>query len=91
MSIHINTPNGEEAALALAAHCLKTANTAGLHGDVLLGVCSLIAAAVAIHEPAASAVVALHLRNSADKIDSGLFAQIGQFAEYEAVQPQALH
>jgi hypothetical protein len=36
-------------------------------------------------------VVALHLRNSADKIDSGLFAQIGQFAEYEAVQPQALH
>ncbi len=91
MSIYINTPKGEAAAITLTEHCLMTANTSGLHGDVLLAVCSLVAAAVAMHEPTACHAVALHLRNAADKIDGGFFSQLGNFADYEAVQPQALH
>ena len=91
MSIHINTPAGQFAAVSLVDRCIKTANSTDLHGDVLLAACALLAVAVATNDPSASQVVAGHLRNVADKIDGGCFDMIGQFADYEAVSPQVVH
>ena len=91
MSIHINTPKGADSATALVNHCLRTANAKGLHADVLLSVGTSLAAELASQAPEARTAIALHLRNVADKIDGGCFDQIGQFDDYEAVAPQAMH
>ena len=71
MSIHINTPKGADAAVALVNHCLRTANAKGLHADVLLSVGTSLAAELASQAPEARTAIALHLRNVADKIDGG--------------------
>lgn len=91
MSIHINTPKGADAAQKLIDHCINEANAQGLHGDVLLSIGTSLAHALAAHEPGARPAIALHLRNTADKIDGGDFAGIGQFEDYELVQSQPVH